>query len=224
MQLDPHQIHIWIVNLTETRKDEDRLLGFLNEAERQRADRFVAALHRQRFIAAHGALRDILGRYLNCAPEEIQFTYSEHKKPHLSALNALKLEFNLSHSDQLAVCALTLHHAIGIDIEKMKISYNPNIAKRFFNQKEYQALLALPAQEKMAGFYRLWSRKEALIKALGKGLSLPLSSFSVSVLDKSEKVKLEEKWWSLTSLAIHPEYQSALATDQEIGEVALFNY
>lgn len=224
MQLNPYYIHVYTIDLLRVREDENRLLTFLSHEEITRADRFLSPIHRQRFIASHGALRVILSQYLNISPGDIRFSISQHKKPALQTPNPLGLQFNLSHSDEIAVCALTLNHAIGIDIEKMKISYNPDTAKRFFNPEEYDALLKLSPEERRPGFYRLWSRKEALIKALGLGLTLPLSSFSVSVHPETEVLLFENRHWTIMPLNIHSDYQSALATDQEVKEITIFAY
>ena len=150
---------------------------------------------------------------------QIQFTYDKHEKPYLQPSSSL--QFNLSHSDDFAVYALTLNYPVGIDVEKIQTHFNENIAKRFFSAQEYTALMSRPEEERIIHFYRIWARKEAIIKANGKGLAIPLNSFSVSDQNIREKVMLDQKeTWALLPLDLHNEYQSAVATHLSINKVS----
>lgn len=219
MQLEPNEIHVWSTTLTITTDEEKEKFTVLSQDECERADRFHFPIHRKRFIAARSMLRHILGLYLNALPEDIVFAYTEHEKPYLSTPNNTQLQFNLAHSHDIAVYAFTLNQAIGVDIEKVKASYDDAVAKRFFSPKENAELVQLSRDAQIDGFYRIWSRKEALIKATGKGLIIPLSSFSVSASDISEVITLEDENWSLIPLSIEAGYQSALASNQNIKKV-----
>ena len=216
MQLKTNEIHIWSTDLTITPEQEREQLQLLSSDESERAHRFHFAIHRQRFIAARSRLRQILSFYLEMAPQAFSFSYTEHHKPHLLLPLHSRLHFNVAHSDNMAVYAFTFDYAVGIDIEKTRTDYKATMAKRFFSPREYQDLMNLPEQEQLIGFYRLWSRKEAIIKAIGKGLAMPLSTFSVSVENKAETIMIENEAWSLLPLTIHPDYQSALASNQVI--------
>jgi 4'-phosphopantetheinyl transferase len=222
MQLNPNDVHVWSIDLMTQPEQEKELLALLNPDEIARAERFRVALPRQRFITARGTLRRILSLYLNMPPQNITLAYNEYKKPYLLPLN-LSLQFNLAHSHDKAVYALGLHHAIGIDIEKIRQTYNTAIAKRYFSPKENAALINLSKNEAKMGFYRLWSRKEALVKAIGKGLSFPFAAFSVAASDVSETIVLEDKIWTLLPLFIHPEYACALATHQIVKTVSYWH-
>lgn len=219
MQIHLNEIHVWTAKLTITREKESELFLLLNEDEKNRANRFQYAVHKKRFIATRSALRQLLGVYLGIAPDKIEFGYDEYEKPFLKTANSLALQFNLSHSEDIAVYAFTLEHPIGIDIEKIQPTFSQGVAERFFSPKENEALKHLSTREQVVGFYRLWSRKEALIKAIGKGLSLPLSTFSVSIVDTHEIIALENQQWSLIPIPAQEEYQSALATTQTIKKV-----
>ncbi len=208
-----------------TQDQENEKLSLLSVDERKRAFRYHLPIHRQRFIAARSSLRQILSNYIKFDPKEFVFIYDEHEKPHLNIPAYPQLQFNLSHSSNMAVYAFTLNHPIGIDIEKVQSEYNQAVADRFFSTQENEQLLQFSAHERIAGFYRIWSRKEAIIKAIGKGLSLPLTSFTVSAKDITEVIILDNRdHWTLIPLQIRTGYQSAVATNQPVRKVIYWNY
>lgn len=219
MNLEPNHLHIWSTELTPASVAED--LHLLSEDERERANRYHFPIHRQRYIAARAMLRKILSFYIHLTPERITFSYSANEKPSLQLDS--DLNFNLSHSGDIAVYALTLNHSIGIDIEKTQTSFNQNLAERFFSPQEYEMLKSRPEQEQANSFYRIWARKEAIIKANGKGLTIPLASFSVSDQNICENVTLDQcENWTLIPLIIHDDYQSAVATNQTIQKISFW--
>lgn len=215
MRLQPQAIHIWTADLTLSHEQEIMRLAMLSADEMERANRLRTPLHRQHFIAARSALRQIAGFYLNSAPQAIEFAYAENGKPYLPTVPSL--QFNLAHSHDKAVYAFALDQALGIDIEKMRDTYNPDIVQRYFSPQEKAQFAQVAEQEKTQAFYRVWARKEAVIKASGKGLSQSLSTFSVSVKDEMETLVLENETWSLMPLHIHPQYQSALVSQQKVN-------
>lgn len=224
MQIKPDEIHIWSTDLTLSDAQVDENFALLSPDEGNRANRFRFPIHRQRFIAARSMLRKIISLYTAVNPQEIIFGYDANKKPFLQFPDMTSLQFNLSHSDNLAVYALTLDHAIGIDVEKIMPDYNQDVAERFLSPQENAALLDLPPEKRVLGFYKIWSRKEAVIKAVGKGLAIPLSSFSVSVNDDFEVVMIDNtEKWSLLSIFLQPAYQSAIATNQSIKKISYWN-
>ncbi len=219
LSLDKHEVHIWHAALVLTPEQEEAQRRLLSTDEIKRADRFRFAMHRQRYIAARSLLRRVLGRYLDVDPATIHFSYADHGKPYLDQVS---LQFNLSHSDEMAVIALTEEYPIGVDIEKISTTYNDAVAKRFFSESEYSQLIELPPDQRITAFYRIWSRKEAIIKALGEGLRFPLSQFSVSIKTEIESIVLDHHGmttWHLESFTVHPAYQSAFATRQSVNKV-----
>lgn len=220
MRINPNEIHIWSAILTLSPEQEHEKLALLSVDERERAYRFHFAIHRQRYIASRSQLRQILSLYLDTPPQDLVFAYTAHQKPYLQLPSHSRLQFNLSHSENMGVYAFTLDYAIGVDIEKIQDTYQAGLATRFFNAEENRRLQQIPALERIAEFYRIWSRKEALIKAVGKGLSIPLSSFSVVDNASPDVIMLEDKQWSLAALSITPGYQSAVATDQSIKTIS----
>lgn len=158
----------------------DDLLALLDDDERGRASRFRFAGDRARFVAAHAMTRIAIGRATGCPPDALRFTAGPFGKPRL-AESAIDVRFNLSHAGDRALLALTRGREVGIDIEEHRPLDVLDLAARFFAVDEIHALEALPASEREEAFYRCWTRKEAFIKALGLGLSLPLDCFSVSL-------------------------------------------
>ena len=172
-------IDVWSIDLDAAPAD---LGDLLDEDERTRANRFVVPVHSHRFAAAHGHLRILLGTYLGCAPEAVAFQYGAWGKPTLRAPAGEGLAFNLAHSGGQALITVGRAEALGIDIEVMRpVADWLDIATRTFAPGEINALLSLPPHKQMDGFFACWTRKEAIIKFWGEGLSADLASFEVSL-------------------------------------------
>jgi 4'-phosphopantetheinyl transferase len=125
----------------------------------------------------------------------------------------------------MVVYAFTLNHAIGVDMEKIRDDYHPGVAQRFFSPEENAALLSLPQQQRPALFYRIWACKEALAKAVGKGIFMHLSSISVPLNDDFAEIMIDnDNSWSLFPLTIHPAYQSAVATNQRVKKMTYWKW
>jgi len=223
MQIKPNEIHIWTADL-ETASFQENIPSMLSEDERERAFRFQFPIHRQRFIAGRCLLRTIISLYTQVPPPQIIFSYEDKKKPSLKFPSPSSLQFNVSHSGQMAVYAFTLNHAIGVDIEKVQTDYHQGVAHRFFSPQENHALLQAPLHKRPTLFYRIWARKEAIVKAIGKGLSMHLPSFSVSVNNDFEVVMIDNGNWFLLPLTMHQAYQSAVATNQRVKKVSYWKF
>lgn len=219
MHIEANEIHIFTANLETSPFQENTDL--LSKDECERANCFQFPIHRQRFIAARSLLRAIVSLYIDVAPSKIIFSYDTHKKPFLENV---PLAFNLSHSDHMAVYALTMHHAIGVDIEKIQPDYHEAVAERFFGLAEKNALLALPLPERPRLFYRIWARKEAIVKALGKGISHSLSSFSVSANDDFENIMIDNDAWLLLPISVDQAWQAAAATNQPVRKITYWKF
>lgn len=181
--LGPTTVHIWQVDLTLGSNGAEGYRDLLSEEENERADRFYFESDKLRFIAARATMRSILAMYLSVTPKEIVFSYGPNGKPELSPLSEKPaLRFNLSHSRDRALFALTSSCRVGADIEFMDRGLaTDEIARRFFAPREVAALRAVCAEDRLAAFFSFWTRKEAYVKGIGKGLSLPLHTFEVSV-------------------------------------------
>jgi 4'-phosphopantetheinyl transferase len=218
-QLASHEIHLWQTSLQQNPEQVAQFEALLSADERQRGQRFLSATHGRRFIVARGILRTLLGLYLNCDPRELQFSYQEFGKPYLADID---LQFNISHSDEMAVYAFTRAAEIGVDIEKVENVFKADVAKRFFSNAEYEILTALFGHDQERGFYRVWARKEAVIKAIGDGLHIPLDSFSVSLNEIEQLNFSEQSQWHLQSFLVDPSYEAAFALNAPPAKISQF--
>jgi len=222
LRLGPDEVHLWCAPLRLPPTVEQGLRLSLDDDERARAARFVAAQDRTRYVAAHGLLRHVLGCYLKTPPELVRYRYAPRGKPSLAPrAGAPPLQFNLSHSGDLALFAVTLRRRIGVDLERVRRGRDVmGIGARFFSPREVAALRALPRGARMGAFYRCWTCKEAYLKARGDGLSLPLDSFEVSLapaepaaLLRSAEGSREVRRWALLGFAPAAGYVAALAVE-----------
>jgi 4'-phosphopantetheinyl transferase len=180
-ELGDRQVHLWIVRLEASEDNFARALACLSPEETARFHRFHFDKHRRAFGLGRAALRTLLASYLGTQPAAVGFEYGPQGKPTL-ADSACSLRFNVSNSGDLAAYAFTIGCEIGVDIEQHRPLHDfENIARRFFSPEETAELLELPAAQKTAAFFHCWSRKEAYIKAMGGGLSIPLDSFRVTL-------------------------------------------
>jgi 4'-phosphopantetheinyl transferase len=213
-------IHVWRVSLSQPEEVVNSLEEILSEDERRRAGRFLKTEDQRRFTVARAALRAILGDYLALPPREIRFRYTDYGKPELDlARNEVPIRFNLSHSHELVLCAICRDSEVGVDLEFVRAGFPiDEIAPQFFSQAENAALAALAPDERRRAFFACWTRKEAYIKADGKGLSLPLDKFDVSVDPAAAKFSLHvhgdpvaSSEWLIESLRPHEDYFAAVA-------------
>ena len=217
--LAPGEVHVWAAALALPANELSGLAALLDPAERERAARFVQPLHRDRFIAAHGLLRQVLARCLRLQPAQVQFTPGANGKPSLAG--AGPLQFNLAHSGDVTLIAVANGRAVGVDVEQARDMIDAEaIAARFFSAQEQAALAALPASEKQAGFFRLWTRKEAWIKATGAGLSFPLAQLTMSLAEPNDDCLLSvdgapaaAAQWRVRALPAPAGYAAAVAAE-----------
>ena len=210
LRADPDQAHVWRVDLDLEAGRIASLERFLCPEEHARAARFRSPGDRRRFVAAHGSLRAILAHYLRVGPAQVSFAYAPEGKPILAG--AAPLHFNLSHSDSLALLAVSPRREVGIDVERLRADFAPEpLAKRFFSPSECEALSRVPPDERHPAFLRLWTLKEAYLKALGTGLTSPLNAFTVSLDDYSVQAFGVAAPYHLRPLDPAPGYVGALA-------------
>lgn len=179
------EVHVWRVELEQPEATVRELARLLTGDELARARRFRRPELGRHFTVARAALRTVLGRCTAIPPGDIRFAYGEHGKPHLARPSlAPELHFNLSHSGPLAVIAVAAGRRVGVDVERIRRDIRAlRIARRFFSEGEARVLEELPPARRCARFFALWTRKEAYIKALGRGLFQPLDVFRVPVVD-----------------------------------------
>jgi 4'-phosphopantetheinyl transferase len=219
LKLDTNAIHLWRAALTISPEQENTYFELLNADEKARAERFRFPRHKRRFIGARALLRSILGLYLNCPPAALDFEYNDHGKPTLTDGG---IEFNLSHSEEMAVYAIRKDFPVGVDIEISKPEFNAGIAEHYFHLDECKLLFSLAPELQPACFYRLWARKEALIKARGDGLHTLLSGFS-ALPDASTNRKLGDGWF-IQDFTASEGFQSAFATKGPDVEISYYEW
>jgi 4'-phosphopantetheinyl transferase len=218
LALTGNEVQVWCTSLDRPPDYVSQLAQTLTGDERERASRFKFERHRRRFIVGRGVLRLLLGRYLGLEPGSVRFKYGRQGKPELADSTA-PLKFNLSHSEELALYAVTYNQEVGIDLEAIRpLDDLEGIAQRFFSAAENTALATLPPALKQIGFFNCWTRKEAYIKAIGDGLMYPLDQFDVSLLpgEPARLLRIQKdpqalNRWSLHHLAPAPGYVGALA-------------
>ncbi len=213
----PDHVHLWRIDLDATHPAMLRPL--LSPDEQQRATRLRFEQHRDRFIVGRGMLRTILGRYAGIAPAQLQFQYGEHGKPTLADASG-GLQFNLAHSQHLALLAVCRERRVGVDLEAIGDADYETVAQRFFAEAEIAALRQLPLAARRAAFYRCWTCKEAVVKALGAGLMLNLRRFVIDFMpDQPPGIRFltdpaRAMRWRLFNLALEPGYAAALVVEQ----------
>jgi len=221
--LEEREVQVWAAPLEATAEGLDKFARTLAPEEHERAGRFLFDRDRERFVVGRGLLRAILGRYLGAEPAEIALAYGPHGKPTLDgAFAGNRLAFNVAHSAGLAVVAVARDCVLGVDVERVRDLGNAaEMADRFFSPRESAELRALPDDQRPAAFIHLWTRKEAFLKATGRGIAEGLEIIEVSFLPE-EPARLisvpetaEHLAWELHDLKPAAGFGAALA----LGEV-----
>jgi len=219
------EVHVWTAGLDLG--SEAAALGVLSPDELLRARRFHFPRDRRRFAVARATLRVLLGGYLDTPPEALRFSYGEHGKPRIPGV---RLRFNVSHSGGRALLAFAFDRELGIDLEQERpLDDARELAERYFAPGEARALGELPEPELIPAFFRCWTRKEAFIKATGKGLTQALDAFEVSFAP-GERARLlhvdgrpaEKQPFRLESLDPGPGFSAAMAVEGPEGPVSCF--
>ena len=179
-----------LVDLRAARKRLPELTAAFSERERERAVQFATDEWRERWAAARGTLREVLGRAMGVSPGEVRLRYGAHGKPELdtqSGRGARELRFNISHSGDRALIALA-RVEVGADVEHRKPRRTDDIARRFFAPGEQQRLFEFAGEERERAFFRLWTCKEAFLKATGEGLSRSTRSYEIELDGSSARL------------------------------------
>lgn len=205
------ELDLWVLRLDEPVKSLDMLQSLLSRDEQERANRFAFERDRNQYIRCRGVLRILLGHYCDQTPREVRFGYGKWGKPFLKEGGFC---FNIAHSHCLALMGISRHGPLGVDIEQIRPFPEAQIlAEQFFSEQEKKII----RQEKgdLKSFFQIWARKEAFIKALGKGLSQPLDRFDVvdesggkiNCMTDPERANEE---YQLRDLSVDPDYSAAL--------------
>jgi 4'-phosphopantetheinyl transferase len=207
--LDDRTIELAILGLAVEGAAFASLMRLLSAEERERAGRFRFDVHRRRYISGRGQLRRILAHHTGVAPEALVFSYGAQGKPSVGGI-----EFNLSHSGDVGVVALTRAAPVGIDVERIRpMDDLDGMARISFSPNERHNLQGLSGADKQEAFFRCWTRKEAYVKATGDGLGMPLDSFDVDLGDHPAPIRFasRESVWFTWPLALGEGIAGAIA-------------
>jgi len=229
LSVSSQEVHVWRVDLAVGSEHLTRIYNCLSPDECQRASRFRFERDRQRFIAARGSLRHLLGRYLAILPAAVQFCYGERGKPAI-AYPPTHLTFNLAHSHDQMLCTVTQHHRVGVDLEFLRATPDQMaLARRFFQPGEVALLTKQPKTDQQWQFFRLWTGKEAVLKAVGTGL-VGLATVELTLVDKQlqlmrlEGDRVPASQWFLQSLIPAVGWIGAVACDHPAPQLQFFQW
>jgi 4'-phosphopantetheinyl transferase len=218
--LGPNDVHVWTASLPAADDVAERCRALLSPDERARAGRMQLSSPRDLFVVGRGLLRTLVGRYLGVRPADVQFAYSAFGRPWLPAGNGRPpLQFSVSHSGAQVALAFAQEARVGIDVERVRTNADCDaIAGRFFAPAEQAALASLALADRIDAFFACWTRKEALLKAIGLGISHGLSRVEVTCrpgeparVMRSELTEVDPAGWSLFDLRVPAGYRAALA-------------
>ena len=212
---------IWYVGLSVDSRAVARHEHTLSEDERKRAGEFRFQHDATRYVVAHGALREILARYVRREARDLAFSATPSGKPVLVSSGAgTGIWFNLAHSADIALLAVSREGEVGIDVERLNPDLDlPAIARRCFSPGELKRLAADPPSLYVENFFTFWTRKEAYVKARGEGLSAPLTE-----IDVSASPALPGGDWVVRDIPVPPDYKGAIATCGGTGSRRSFRY
>jgi 4'-phosphopantetheinyl transferase len=227
-------VHVWRVPITNDEESAylDATESPLSQEERRRVEAFLAPPSRNVFVQARTALRVLLSIYLHREPADIQLATTHHGKPILAASPDAWLHFSVSHSGSFAVLAFAGRRPVGVDVERVRDDFDAApIFERHFAPSEAAELRRLPVLLRSRAFFACWSRKEAVVKALGSGLSTPLSTFSVGVspatppaIILADGTACDVRRWAVCDLPVAPGYAAALAMPDPMLRVRHLDY
>jgi 4'-phosphopantetheinyl transferase len=217
-------IEVWTVTLDKTHVPQWPLLGnVLGEDERARAARFVFDRHRRGYVAAHALKRLMLSAIGGMPPQFWTFETTRVGKPRIGPMHGPS--FNLSRSEGLVACAVSQDLEVGIDVEPVNRNAPFELARRHFTAEENRWINSLPQPERPLGFFRVWTLKEAYIKATGRGLAQPLHDFTFSFdplrVSFHNRALGDSQMWHFEQWLIGREHLLALAWHAEVQDVSV---
>ena len=205
----PGEVHLWTVALDDGGPHDLGDGSYLSDTERARSSRFRSPIDARRWAVAHGALRAILGAYLATEPREVRFTANADGKPALEGGSLL--QFNLSHSEAVALVAVAMNNPVGVDVERVRSGVDEmRIARRMFDDEQQRALTACAPEARTLMFFRQWVRLEAAVKCRGTGMS--------GYRQKTDDVIIEDV--DPNGAGMKDEFVAALAVERRIFEMS----
>ena len=231
VELKSQEVHVWRMDLRSIHAQHMQLTKLLSPDEWAKAQSFHFEKDRERFIITRAMLRTILGHYLQQRPEALTFEYTSYGKPVLfNHEGGNSMSFNVSHSGDMALYAVASHSLVGIDVENVRRDQDIiTIAQRFFTARENSSIIEGGENARYI-FYQYWTRKEALLKAMGKGVSYPMEQCDVSEVngDRLAPVVLPNDEanntnWYVMDLFPGDDYAGAIAIEGENWDISYWN-
>jgi 4'-phosphopantetheinyl transferase len=226
-ELDDRGVHVWRIDLGGDDCGYTEMRALLSRDECERAARFRFDVDRRRFVKARAAVREIVGAYIGSRPEKVIFAYGEYGKPSVLSSDGRsdRIQFNVSHAADLALCVVTKSGDVGVDVESVREDLDVTaIADRVFSDDE-RCLLA-DSTDRASTFARIWVRKEACVKASGVGIGGDLSGFSVGLADLSRVGEVPggcAGGWVVRELPVDAGFAAAVATHSPLS-LRLFGF
>lgn len=223
--LQESEIDVWPICLDSNTTAVDVLFETLSLDEKLRSSKFHFSKDRDRYVVARGKLRKIISEYLNIDAGQVAFSYNRYGKPFCEKQSG-SLQFNISHSKEMALVAVTSGANVGIDIEFINHDIDVmKLAQKAFSQLDASILENLPVDLRNNAFFKGWTRKEAYTKAVGKGFFDDSNIQEVSMLSGHSTISFDVvdgnniRKWTVTSLCSGGKYSAALAIEGSIREV-----
>ncbi len=231
LTIEAGAVHVWAWDFKCSDEELKRHIALLSLEEQARMRRFYFERDRVRYAVSHSVLRRVLGYYLDLHPTLVSFTTNKFGKPKIiPTLNLFNLRFNLSHTNRMALLAITSDLEVGVDLEELRF-VEAEIAERYFSERERIDLGLLAKTEWLQGFYNCWTRKEAILKAEGIGLNVKLDAFDVTLRPGDFVEMLGFKpaaglttSWHLSELRPGLGFVGALATSAAPKALACFHF
>jgi len=213
-QLPNNQIDVWKIEIPRYLPTEKYFFSLLNSEEKERAVRFISETLTSRYTIAQGAMRLILSYYLQIKPRDVSYRFGPYKKPYLKE-GLSNLQFNLTHSQDLALVAISRDDEVGIDLEKINPqTLEKNLVNAFLTVNELATFHTLSKEKQLEAFFSAWTHKEALLKLLGVGLYKEMRELEVPLVPTPtpHTVDAGGKRMYITSCYVTDEYLTAIAS------------
>ena len=212
------EVRVWQTKISAETQYDQRYWKLLDSAEQVQAARFKQPLLQHRYIEIHGRLRILLGQWLNELPNQLKISRTEQGKPYLE--HYPELCFNLSHTGEHVLFALTEQAQLGVDLEACKQRANlVGLVDKCFAKEEQDYWNQLPESAQVQAFYRFWTHKEAFVKATGRGIVMGLNACVINPLQPSSFLSVPEGCgrasdWHSQSLACGADLSAAIVADR----------
>jgi 4'-phosphopantetheinyl transferase len=211
-------VHVWLADCEAI--DYESMFNLLNAFEVNKSKRFLEPRDSKRYVISHGVLRSILSKYLDIKPEFIKYERGPYGKPAIAGGSWLR--FNMSHSNGMAAYVVTSNRDVGIDLEFMRIIPFMELSRYIFSANEDSYLQSVPQQEQLNVFFTLWARKEAFIKAIGKGFYTKLNAIDVFSNDKIHQLLFDGSTWSIVDIKTPDNYKGAVVVQGNVQDINTF--